>query len=277
MYINLHSSLPLQPPYAAELALQEKLRLGKFVNALNGVSFLSEESIDATKFAYNVVFTRMMPMPNGDYCIAPMCDYFNHWGDISDASISFDEDGNCYAYSTRDVQAGEPLRICYNNPTNPSLLLAKYGFLDESSPATFCKYVISNPTEELFNMGYPDRAVIYKDGSISDEVWDILLYEELGKVSPEDQQAFYHACMTGDEGTKQSYHEKFFVNTHSKLQQHVNFLINELDELGLGLEIQVAQGQDSERHPRLPLIMRHNQFVSDTFERVKQNIDNMIV
>ena len=126
-------------------------------------------------------------------------------------------------------------------------------------------------------MGYPDRAVIYKDGSISDEVWDILLYEELGKVSPEDQQAFYHACMTGDEGTKQSYHEKFFVNTHSKLQQHVNFLINELDELGLGLEIQVAQGQDSERHPRLPLIMRHNQFVSDTFERVKQNIDNMIV
>ena len=272
MYINLHSSLPLQPPYAAELALQEKLRLGKFVNALNGVSFLSEESIDATKFAYNVVFTRMMPMPNGDYCIAPMCDYFNHWGDISDASISFDEDGNCYAYSTRDVQAGEPLRICYNNPTNPSLLLAKYGFLDESSPATFCKYVISNSTEELFNMGYPDRAVIYKDGSISDEVWDILLYEELGKVSPEDQQAFYHACMTGDEVAKQSYHDAGdnFVNIYSKLQKHVDYLVNELDELS-----ENSWRKDIERHPRLPLLMRHNEYIRDGFEKVQQNLDNM--
>ena len=30
-----------------------------------------------------------------------------------DASISYDEQGNFYAYSTRDCVAGQPLRICY--------------------------------------------------------------------------------------------------------------------------------------------------------------------
>ena len=268
------------PPYAAELALAEKNRLAQFVQALTQVSVLSPDTksnTDLAKWAINVVLTRMMMMPNGDYCIAPLADMFNHSGDISEVSISYDEDGNCYAYSTRNIQAGSPLRIRYDDPTNPSRLLAKYGFLDESSPATFCKYVISNPTEEVYSLGYPSSMVFYQDGSISDSVWDILLYDELTKVSPNDQQTFYQACMSGDdEATKQSYYNQYFAQTLATLKQHVDYIVNELDELSLGLETQMKQGEDAIRHPRLPLIISHNEFVSNTFEVVQANLDNML-
>ena len=267
------------PPYAAEMALSEKKRLEVFVQALTQVSVLSPDTksnTDVTKWVFNVVFTRMFMMPNGDYCIAPLADMFNHEGAVTDVSISYDDDNNLYAYSTRDIQAGSPLRICYDDPTNPSRLLAKYGFLDESSPATFCKYVISNPTEEVYSLGYPSSMVFYQDGSISDSVWDILLYEELGKVSSNDQQSFYQACMSGDEATKQQYHNQYFAQTLATLKQHVDFIVNELDELSLGLETQMAQGEDAIRHPRLPLIMSHNEFVSNTFEVVQTNLDNML-
>jgi len=55
----------------------------------------------------------------------------------------------------------------------------------------------------------------------------------------------------------------------------VDYILNELEELGLGLDTQVAQGQDASRHPRLPLIMNHNEFVRNTFELVLQNLDNI--
>lgn len=223
------------PPYAAEMALSEKKRMEQFVQALTQVSVLSPDTksnSDLTKWTFNVVFTRMMMMPNGDYCIAPLADMFNHGGDITDVSISYDEEGSCYAYSG-DIQAGSPLRISYGDSTNPSQLLAKYGFLDESSPATFCKYVISNPTEEVYSLGYPSSMVFYQDGSIAQEVWDILLYEELAKVSSNDQQTFYQACMSGDEATKQSYHNQHFLQTLATLKEHVDYIVNELDELSL--------------------------------------------
>ena len=56
-------------------------------------------------------------------------------------------------YTTRDVPANSPLRISYGCPTNPSFLFARYGFLDESSPATFCKMMHIPKTEENVNMG----------------------------------------------------------------------------------------------------------------------------
>lgn len=269
------------PPYAAELALAEKTHLRHFVQALDEVPFISSESksnSDLTKWAFSVVHTRCFEMPNGDFCLAPMADFFNHGGAETDVYISYDDEGNCYAYSTRDIPAGQPLRICYGDPTNPSKLLAQYGFLDESSPATFCKYIIKDPSSELINMGYdPSRMLFYKEtGDISPEVWDVLLYEELGKVSFEEQQAFYQAHMMGDEGTKQSYHNQYFPQTYAALKKHVDYLVNELDELGMGLDTQVGQGKDADRHPRLALLTRHNEFVSETLELVQQNLDNMI-
>ena len=64
---------------------------------------------------------------------------FNHGSDYTEIEPSYDEQGNYYAYTTYDVPAGSPLRTSYADPTNPSFLLARYGFLDEATPATFCK------------------------------------------------------------------------------------------------------------------------------------------
>ena len=205
--------------------------------------------------------------------LVPMVDYLNH-GAEPNVDISYDGEGNCYVYSLRDVGTGEPLVFSYGDSTNPSNLLARYGFLDESSSATFCKYVIENPTGEMFDLGYPSSMYFYNDGSISNEVWDVLLYELL-KVSPEEQQYFYQAHVSGDEGTKASYHDQYFAQTYKSISSHVDYILNELEELGIGLETQIAQGQDKTRHPRLPLIQRHNAFVKATFDNVRQNLDNM--
>lgn len=257
--------------------MAEKTRLNLYVQALSEVSFISLESKnneDITKWAFAVVNTRCFEMPNGDYYIAPMADYFNHGGYEVDVYITFDGEENCYAYSVRDLPAGSPLRISYGDSTNPSKLLAKYGFLDDSCPASYCKYIIDGPDQMVKNMGYPDQMVFYVDGSISESVWDILLYQELGKVSF-DQQAFYQAWMNGDEATKQSYHQQYFPQTLAELQKHVNFLVNELDELEIGADTQMRLGKDSTRHPRLPLLMRHNAWVKNIFELVQANLDSM--
>ena len=86
--------------------------------------------------------------------------------------------------------------------------------------------------------------------------------------NPEEQQAFYHAHMTGDEGLKQRYHKQYFSQTLKVLQRHVDYLANELEELS-----ENSWRKDISRHPRLPLIMKHNDFVRNTFELVQQNLD----
>lgn len=223
------------PPFAASLAQQEKKRMKAFFKVLRRIPSLSSETKnyeDLTKWAFAVVNTRSFEIPmNGDFCIVPMGDYVNHGGyDEINVERSFDDEGNFYFYSTQNIPAGSPLKISYGDSTNPSKLLAQYGFLDDTSPATYCKYIIENPSPEVINMGYPSQMLFYNDGGISDSVWNIILYEQL-KVDPQQQQAFYQACMIGDEATRQSYHQEYFVYTFQELQKHVDYLMNELEEL----------------------------------------------
>lgn len=49
---------------------------------------------------------------------------FNHHYD-PEVAISYDEQGNCVAYTTRDVSAGSELRISYGYITNPSALFGE--------------------------------------------------------------------------------------------------------------------------------------------------------
>ena len=49
---------------------------------------------------------------------------FNHHYD-PEVAISYDEQGNCIAYTTRDVSAGSELRISYGFVTNPSALFGE--------------------------------------------------------------------------------------------------------------------------------------------------------
>ena len=145
-----------------------------------------------------------------DTCLVPMADYFNHGGHadggVVNVDVSFDEYGNCRAYANRYVESGESLRICYGDPSNPSMLLARYGFLDDTSSSTFCKLVISDPW-----------MLFYDDGGTSQEVWDVLTYIELGKVSGGNrgrgvglQDSFHAAYARGDESTMRWHRESCF-------------------------------------------------------------------
>ena len=269
-----HFCCRILPPLVGNLTNKERVRFRQFYKALDYVDFLDEQTKknrDLAKWAYAVTYTRSFPIADGgtgDVQIVPMADMFNH-GTQTEIEVRTDDEGYCYAHTTYDVPAGSPLRMSYGCPTNPSLLFARFGFLDESSPATFCKIMIDNPSQELINMGYDQsRMLFYKDtGDVSPEVWDVLLYQLLGGYDPEQQQAFYNAHMNGDNETKQSMHAMYFENTKSALKSHVDNFVQELDKLS-----ENAVGRDESTHPRLPLLMKHNEFVKSTFLMVKARI-----
>ena len=195
---------------------------------------------------------------------------FNH-GTETEVQVQYDDEGNCNVFTTVDVPAGSPLRMSYGDPTNPSQLFARYGFLDKSSPATFCKYMIQ-PTQQLLDIGYdPSRMLFYKDtGDISEEVWDVMLYQVLAK-DRDAQQGFYQAHMNGDVDTKRAYHQQYMYDTSNALKTHVDTFLKQLDELS-----DKAVGKDINQHPRLPLILSHNEFVKSTFLTVQQRLDAIV-
>jgi hypothetical protein len=186
--------------------------------------------------------------------------------------MAYDDDGNCHVYTTKEVAAGAPLRISYGCSTNPSLFFSRYGFLDESSPATFCKIMTIQPTPELKDLGLDfSRMLFYKDsGDISGEVWDVMLYQSLAS-NREAQQALHQAHMSGDTDTKNAIHQHYFAQTSSALKTHVDTFLKQLDELSAK-----GIGKDLNEHPRLPLILKHNEFVKSTFMAVKANLDPMV-
>jgi len=262
------------PPLVFQLSRAERVKFDNFFDALKKVTAFSDitrEDRDLAKWAFNVVYTRCWG-PDNDKQIVPMGDMFNH-GTETEIGISYDEEGNCNIYTIRDVPPGSPLRMSYGDPTNPSFLFARYGFLDESSPATFCKIINIQPTDELKNLGCDhSRMLFYKDsGAVSEEVWDVLLYSQVLKSDKNVQQQFYQAHMTGDYDTKRAIHQHYFYQTASALKKHVDTFLKQLDDLSAK-----GVGKDLNEHPRLPLILRHNEFVKETFLRVKAQVDPMV-
>ena len=128
------------------------------------------------------------------------------------------------------------------------------------------------PNEQLYDIGYGfDRMLFYHDtGDVSEEVWDVLLYKVL-ENNRDVQQSFYQAHMQGDTATKASIHEQYFCETATALQRHVDTFLQQLD--GLAAK---KVGKDINEHPRLPLIMKHSEFVKETFLKVKANVDPMV-
>lgn len=260
------------PPLVSSLAMKERSNCIYFDSALQEVPYLSpqtKENKDLTKWAFQIAYTRSFEANDGsgNLRIAPMADMFNH-GTETEVELSYDEEGNCYVQTTTDVPAGSPLRMSYGDPTNPSFLLARYGFLDESSPATFCKIMIPHKNSQLEDMGYAhNRMLFFKDtGDVSEEVWDVLLYQILSASNVAKRREFYDAHMKGDYETKQRFHEQYYPETAAKLQTHIDTFLNQLDELTWK-----SNGKDLSEHPRLPLILKHNEFVKNTFLAVRNN------
>jgi DNA-directed RNA polymerase subunit L len=102
------------------------------------------------------------------------------------------------------------------------------------------------------------------------EVWDVLLYQILASNKPV-QKAFYEADMSGDGDTKGAIQQQYLLQTSTALKEHVDTFLKQLDELSAK-----ADGKYIKEHPRLPLILSHNEFVRSTFLKVKEGLDPMV-
>ena len=263
------------PPYAASLARQEKRMFHQFLSALGLVPFFDNSEIkknkDLAKWAFSVVNIRSLELPNGDVSMVPMVDMFTY-GSQPEAYITFDEQSNACAYAAYDIPAGCTLRVSQqSDTTNPSKMLARYGCFDDTTPAQFCKLIIEDPSPELIQLGYdPSRMLFYHTGDIAQEVWDVMLFKHLEASNCLEEQRFlYQAHMTGDVATKQQLHQRYFPQTLQALKRHVCDLLLELEELS------ETSWRKTSRHPRHPLLLRHNEFVRDTFERVQEKLETM--
>ena len=260
------------PPLAAKLCMEERVKLINCRQALKTVEFVSDEvkdNEDLLKWVYNVVETRSLEV-SGERIIIPMADMLNHASSGHEVEISYDEEGSCLVYATNDVPAGSPLRTSYGDYylTNPSATFAKYGFIDETCPSTFCKMMDITPSTELREIGLSfSRMLFYNTGEVSEEVYDVLLHQILSDNRPA-QEEFYRACVNGDAATKSAYHQQYMGQMVGKLKKHVDSFLANLDDLE-----KKAATKDLETHPRLPLIVGHNNFVRETFMNVKQQID----
>jgi hypothetical protein len=257
------------PPYAGWLAMKERANFINFKKALLSAP-LNEQTLrneELVKWAYNVALTRSYSLSSSCRRIAPVVDYFNHDTE-ENLDIQYDNYA-CTVYAKRDIAAGEPLTISLGTGTNPSPLFATYGFLDESSPGTFCKLMDLQDDMADMKFGFKDL-LFYKNGDISPEVYDLVLYSIL-KTDPNFELApFFDACTSGDDETKNAYHGQYFSYTLDYLKNHVDSTLAELDRLSAK-----AQSYDPAAHPRAPLILQHNAFVKQTFEAVKYNLDSM--
>jgi len=215
-----------------------------------------------------VALTRSIEV-NGERFIAPLADMFNHAAQTN-VEISYDGEGNCNVYATADIPAGSELSVSYGDPTDPTPLFAKYGFLDESSPGTFCK--LMKHRTEMEEMGYTfANLLFYRDsGEISPEVYDVVLYQILKENDPSQAQEFYQSVVNFDEQTKNSYVENYWSYIKEEMQKHVDGTLRDLDKWS-----SKASSYDINTHPRVPLILQHNSFVKETFTRVKNSLDYM--
>lgn len=135
------------------------------------------------------------------------------------------------------------------------------------TPATFCKIIPSHVNRDMEELGYAEsRMLFYKNGDVSEEVWDVLLYQHLSSTKIGDRRALMEAHKRGDYETKRTLHEKYYPETSSALLEHINDFLEQLDKLSGKAD---DRQRDINDHPRLPLILRHNQFVQDVFMTVR--------
>ena len=89
------------------------------------------------------------------------------------------------------------------------------------------------------------------------------------------------AHRTGDYSTKLALHEKYYSKTSSALLAHIDDFLEEIDKLIHKAETVGVHDPDSPyikyEHPRLPLIHRHNLFVRETFQAVRDLVQSHVL
>jgi len=263
------------PPFVKFLSRRDQANWDLFVKCLHEaqtptISEATKYDPIVTNWAFNVVFTRARASFDGQAEIIPMSDMLNH-NSVPNVNVQHDAEGNVHVTFLRDVMPGEQLFKCYGHPTNPSRLLATYGFYDHSSPATYCKlFPSSEPSQELQALGFDTTTMVFypESGAIAPAVWDVVLYLFLGKNDAAAQQQFFNAHNAGDENTKQQFHQFY-------LPQTITGLMNHVDKMGNNLLVSDQRVQQLEMNQKSDMFKYHNQFVTQTFLKVRQNLQQL--
>ena len=78
------------------------------------------------------------------------------------------------------------------------------------------------------------------------------------------------ACKTNDEATKQQYLDNYFQYVLDAMKQHVYGILQDVEQLTMK-----ANSYDLNTHPRVPVIVAHNQLVSQTFTMTAALLEQM--
>ncbi|KAL7436152.1 hypothetical protein ACHAXM_005093 [Skeletonema potamos] len=261
------------PPYAGWLTSTEKANYDSFVQALRG-GYVQLQSVNddlVTQWAYNIALTRFQEVwsPQRAKLIAPMADMLNHSAQPN-CEITFDDYGNCQVTALYDIPGGMPLTISYGDPTNPTPIFAQYGFLPADCTTLFCKAMHLESYIKEMGIDFKDLLIQVETGEIAPKVWDLFLYEILVNNDPGAAEQYYVAFKTGDEATKQQYQDQYFPYTLDALKQHVYSILADVENLTA-----MAQSYDLSTHPRVPVIVAHNNLVRDTFTMTAALLDQM--
>ena len=259
------------PPYVARLAFNERQNFAYDFDALSrGGVPLSPETTrneDIAKWAYNIALTRhQVVIPAVEKKISPLADMLNH-GTYPNVEITYDDQGNCMVTAMYDIPAGSPLTVSLGDPSNPSPMFATYGFLEDDTPGIFCKALEHEGEMQELGYGFKDMLFGTQTGEISAQVWDVFLYKLLKDNNDENQTNFLTAVRNNDEGTKQQVAQQYFPYTLQALKDHVDGTIGLINQL-----IMKANTYDRTTHPRVVIIIAHNELVKETFEKVQSQL-----
>ena len=294
------------PSYAKMLAMNERNTYSLFVNALRSSEWvpLMEGTINndqLVKWAYNgtilffswyiillyqflsnhIISYHIFPMvvaltryheiwePSRQKLIAPYLDMLNHSSEPN-CEIIVDHQGDVYVSALYDIPAGSSLSISYDDPTNPTPLFAKFGFLPSDCSTIFCKAI--HLESQIKDLGYDFKDLLFdtNTGEISDKVWDVFLYELLQNNDQGSANEFWIACKTNDEDVKQQYHAYYFEYTLYALKEHVSGILGDVTYLTMN-----AQNYDVSLHRHIPNIIDHNNLVYDTFMMTASMLEQM--
>ena len=283
------------PPFAWALASVERLHLDLFRQALEKVpkeilDHALRQDDDLTEWIFNCVFTRCWSYPDDDddeeaefskhttekmdRCdLVPLGDMFNHNANQT-IDIQYTPNGEAHFLTRYNAEPDTPLHLSYGKVTNPHRLLVIFGFVDTSIPEIFCQILVNEPSDELVKIGYATDKMVFRthDGAIATAVWDVILYSILEQV-PEQQRLFYQACIDQTD-LRSQFHAKYRLETAITISRYVSQSLTEVQEL-LHSKVAAAE-QDDRDHPRLDLIKRHNEFMSEVFQKVRNGLDDTI-
>ncbi|KAL9189292.1 hypothetical protein ACHAXT_011782 [Thalassiosira profunda] len=266
----------LLPPYASRCTSNERLSYSHFARAIQntGCVPISDETKgddSVLKWAYNVALTRYHDVwqPRCVKIIAPMADMINHAAEPN-CGISVDEVGNVQVLALYDIPAGSPLTVQYLDPTNPTPIFAQYGFLPQDCSTIFCKATHLVKRMRVLGYDFSDLLLHTETGEVAPPVWDVFLLDLLQKNDPGAAHEFTIACIQGDESTKEQYHGQYFAYTLEALKEHVYSLMSDCETLS-----QKAQTYDLATHPRVPVIVAHNQLASQTLANTAALLEQM--